>query len=56
MKILQNRLSLEQPIHRFCRKGIYPGTSIQRQQMNDDQVPWTVDLPKYYHQQQSSQS
>jgi len=45
----QDRLSIQQtvlPIHRFCRKGIYPGTSIARQQMNDDQVPWTVDFPE----------
>jgi len=45
----QDRSSIQQtvlPIHRFCRKGIYPGTSIARQQMNDDQVPWTVDFPE----------
>jgi hypothetical protein len=50
MKVIQNRASIEQnllPIHRFCRKGVYPGTSIQRQQIDDDHVPWTVDLPKY---------
>jgi hypothetical protein len=51
MKILENRVSVEQtllPIHRFCRKGVYPGTSIQRQQIDDEQVPWTINLPKYY--------
>ncbi|CAF1450787.1 unnamed protein product [Adineta ricciae] len=35
------------PIHQFCRIGVYPDTSISRQQMEDDQVPWTVDLPNY---------
>ncbi|CAF1215097.1 unnamed protein product [Adineta steineri] len=46
----QNHSSIEQtllPIHIFCRKGVYPGTSISRQQINDDQVPWTVNLPDY---------
>jgi hypothetical protein len=45
----QDRTSIQQtvlPIHRFCRKGIYPGTSIARQQMNDNQVPWTADFPE----------
>ncbi|CAF4103900.1 unnamed protein product [Rotaria magnacalcarata] len=35
------------PIHRFCREGIYPKTSIQRQQITGDQVPWTINLPNY---------
>ncbi|CAF1577174.1 unnamed protein product [Rotaria sp. Silwood1] len=57
MKILLNHLSIKEsflPIHRYCRKGFYPGTSIQRQQINDDQVPWSIDLsnynPSYYTQ------
>ncbi|CAF0981441.1 unnamed protein product [Rotaria sordida] len=50
MKILLNRSSIKEsflPIHRYCRKGSYPGTSIQRQQINDNQVPWIIDLPNY---------
>jgi hypothetical protein len=46
--ISQTRLSTEPsrlPIHRFCRQGVYPGTSIQRQPTNDSQVPWIVDVP-----------
>jgi hypothetical protein len=49
LKHEQDRSSVQQtvlPIHRFCRKGIYPGTSIARQQMNDNQVPWTADFPE----------
>ncbi|CAF4320413.1 unnamed protein product, partial [Rotaria magnacalcarata] len=41
------------PIHRFCREGIYPKTSIQRQQITGDQVPWTINLPKLYPSESS---
>ena len=54
MKLLQQQQSIKPPestessllIHRFCRKGAYPGTTIQRQQIEDSQVPWTVKLPE----------
>lgn len=54
MKLLQQHQSIEPPestessllIHRFCRKGVYPGTAIQRQQIEDSQVPWIVELPE----------
>ncbi|CAF2514985.1 unnamed protein product [Rotaria sp. Silwood2] len=42
-----NRPSIKEfflPIHRFCLKGFYPGTSTKHQQRDDEQVPWTVDL------------
>lgn len=34
------------PIHHFCRKGTYPNTSIERQQMSDEQVPWNINFPE----------
>ena len=36
------------PIHRFCRQGLYPSTSISRLQFDDRWVPWTVPFPQYH--------
>jgi hypothetical protein len=53
-KLVPRRQSIELPkstessllIHHFCRKGVYPGTTIQRQKIDDSQVPWMVELPE----------
>lgn len=35
-------------VHRFCRQGLYPNTSIARQYFDDNHVPWSMNFPDYH--------
>uniref|UniRef100_A0A131YCB2 ADP-ribose pyrophosphatase n=1 Tax=Rhipicephalus appendiculatus TaxID=34631 RepID=A0A131YCB2_RHIAP len=34
-------------LHTKCRGATYPGTNVQRLNVPDDKVPWTVRWPDY---------
>ena len=47
VKIRSETNEVSYPIHRFCRQGLYPNTSIRRVEFEDQFVPWSVPFPHY---------